>query len=70
VRSTLNAICAEMNSGSVSGLTNRLPRLRAYISSMNVSEVPSWPRNSTSHSSTAPMKKPGASRRKLLVGAR
>ena len=56
--------------GQRSGATNRLPRLRAYNSSMNVSDTPSWPRNSTSHSNTAPMKKPGASFRKLFVGAR
>jgi hypothetical protein len=37
---------------------------------MNVSDTPSWPRNRRSHSSTAPMKTPGASFRKLFVGAR
>ena len=59
-----------MNSPRRMGLTNRLPRLRAYISSMKVSDTPSWPRYSTSHSSTALMKKPGASCRKFAVGCR
>ncbi len=34
--------------------------LRAYISSRNEIEKPSWPRNSMSHSITAPMKVPPA----------
>ena len=70
VRNMLITSWPAMNSRRRNGLTNRLPRLREYISSMKVSETPSWPRKSTSQRSTAPMKNPGASFRKLFVGAR
>jgi hypothetical protein len=70
VRITDITSCPTISSHGRSGLTNRLPRLREYISSKNDSETPSCPRKRTSHSSTAPMKMPGASDRTLFVGAR
>ena len=59
-RTTLMIISAARNSGGRNGDIIRLPRLRAYISSRNEIEKPSWPRKSMSHSSTAPMKTPPA----------
>jgi hypothetical protein len=57
---TLWIISAATNSAGRNGLIIRLPRLRAYISSRNEIENPSWPRNRMSHSITAPMKVPAA----------
>ena len=53
-----------VDSAGRSGLIIRLPRLRAYISSRNEIEKPSWPRNRMSHSITAPMKVPAACAKK------
>ena len=61
---TLWIISAATNSAGRSGLIIRLPRLRAYISSRNEIEKPSWPRNRMSHSITAPMKVPAACMKK------
>ena len=63
-RTMLMIISAATNSAGRSGDIMRLPRLRAYISSRNEIEKPSWPRNRISHSSTAPMKTPPACAKK------
>ena len=57
-RMRLMIINAQTNSIGRSGLIIRLLRLRDHISSRNETEKPSWPRNSTSHISTAAMKTP------------
>ena len=57
-RTMLMIIKAQTNSIGRNGLIIRLLRLRDHISSRNETEKPSWPRNSTSHISTAAMKTP------------
>jgi hypothetical protein len=66
----LTAISAAMNSAGRSGLIMRWPRLRDQISSRNATENPSWLLTRTSHSNTAPMKRPAALAAKLEVCAR
>ena len=52
-----------------SGLVNRWPRLREYISSKNTTETPSWARNSTSQSRIAAMNRPAAWATQALCAA-
>ena len=63
-RIRLMIISAQTNSIGRSGLIMRLLRLRDHISSRNDTEKPSWPRNKTSHMSTAAMKTPLARAKK------
>jgi hypothetical protein len=63
-RIRLMIISALTNSIGRSGLIIRLVKLRDHISSRNDIEKPSWPRNSTSHISTAAMKTPLARAKK------
>ena len=67
----LITISEATNSSGRSGLMKRLPTLRECISSRKDSENPSWPRNSTSHSITAPISVPAptASRPELPPAA-
>ena len=60
VRTKLTVIMENTNSHGRSGLTKRCPRLRDHISSRKQMLNPIWPRNITSHSSTAPISTPDA----------
>ncbi len=68
-RMMLMIIRAATNSVARNGEISRLPRLRAYISSRNDTEKPSWPRNRMSHSSTAPTRRPPALANMLACSA-
>ena len=60
VRTKLMIIRAAIISVGRSGLINNCPRLRAHISSTNVSDRPRFERNRTSHNNTALMRAPAA----------
>ena len=60
VRTKLMIIRAPIISVGRSGLINNCPRLRAHISSTNVSDRPRFERNRTSHNNTALMSAPAA----------
>ena len=60
VRMRLITSSAAASSIGRNGLTNRWPRLRDHISSMNTSDTPSWPRNNTSHNNTPEISTPEA----------
>ncbi len=62
-------ISATTHSPGRRGLTNRWPRLRDHISSRNDTDTPSWPRNSTSQSSTAAISTPAACATQVLLVA-
>ena len=61
VRTRLIPSMPAISSCGLSGLTDRWPRLRDHISSMNDSATPRLPRNITSHRMTAPIRMPPVS---------